>query len=61
MLFHLLFQPLTHGAAGYWDELVNLIPLIIGGVLLIYLYLTSKKRRAKEKDSPEKEIPHERD
>jgi len=51
MVAHLLYRPPTHGALGYWDEVANLIPLVIGGVLLIYLYLTSKKRRAKEKDS----------
>ncbi len=54
MFADLLFRPFAHGAVGYWDELANLIPLVIGGVLLIYLYLTSKKRRAKEKDSDKK-------
>lgn len=54
MLTNLLFRPLTHGAVGYWDELANLIPLVIGGLLLLYLYATSRKRRAKEKDSDKK-------
>lgn len=49
MLVNLLSRPQLHGALGYWDELANLIPLVIGGLLLIYLYFTSKKRRAKEK------------
>lgn len=50
MVIYILFRPGLHGASGYWDELANLIPLVIGGVLLIYLYFTSRKRRAKEKD-----------
>jgi hypothetical protein len=54
MFVNVMFRPLAHGALGYWDELANLIPLVIGGVLLIYLYVTSKKRRAKEKHS---EVP----
>ena len=54
MFAQMLLQPLAHGAAGYWDELANLIPLVIGGVLLLYLYHTSRKRRAKAKDSHEK-------
>ena len=59
MLANLLYRPLPHGAIGYWDELANLIPLVIGGLLLIYLYFTSKKRRAKEKhpDVPPTEPP----
>jgi hypothetical protein len=49
----ILLAPLSHGAAGPWDELINLIPLVIGGALLLYLYLTSKKRREREQDKEE--------
>ncbi len=52
----ILFAPLRHGAAGPWDELINLIPLLVGGVLLLYLYLDSKKRR--EREQGEDEAPH---
>lgn len=59
MVTHTFFRPGFHGVAGYWDELANLIPLVIGGVLLIYLYATSKKRRAKDKhaEGPPPEPP----
>jgi hypothetical protein len=59
MFADLLLRPALHGAVGYWDELANLIPLVIGGVLLVYLYLASKKRRDKEKhpDAPPGEPP----
>jgi hypothetical protein len=55
----MLFSPVYHGAAGYWDELANLIPLVIGGLLLLYLCAASKKRRAKarEADAPPPEPP----
>jgi hypothetical protein len=49
----ILLAPLPHGAAGPWDEVINLIPLVIGGALLLYLYLTSKKRREREQDKEE--------
>jgi hypothetical protein len=54
----ILWAPLPHGAAGPWDELINLIPLVIGGVLLLYLYLDSKKRR--EREQGEDEAPHQK-
>jgi len=44
----ILSKPVLHGASGYWDEVINLIPLVIGAGLLLYLYLTSRKRRAKD-------------
>jgi len=43
-----LFQPALHGASGPYDELINLIPLVIGAVLLLYLYLQSRKRRPED-------------
>jgi hypothetical protein len=47
----LLSPPLTphlHGAAGWWDEIINLVPVIIGGVLILYLYRNSRRRRDAE-------------
>ena len=40
--------PLLHGAVGPWDEILNLAPLVVGTVLLVYLYFTKRKRRAEE-------------
>lgn len=43
-----LLRPVLHGAYGPLDELLNLIPVVIGGLLLLYLYVTSRKRRSRE-------------
>jgi hypothetical protein len=45
-LVNILPQPMLHGAVGIWDEVLNLIPLIFGCGLLIYLYFGARKRRA---------------
>lgn len=45
----LVLRPAFHGAVGYWDEVLNFLPLALGIVLLIYLYLASRKRRAPDK------------
>jgi hypothetical protein len=37
--------PVLHGAVGPWDEILNLAPLVVGTVLLLYLYFTKRKRR----------------
>ena len=42
----LLPRPLAHGAVGFWDEVLNIIPLIFGAGLLFYLYFGKRKRRA---------------
>ncbi len=42
----LLPRPLAHGAVGFWDEMLNIIPLILGAGLLAYLYFGQRKRRA---------------
>jgi hypothetical protein len=39
--------PLLHGALGYWDEVLNAVPLVLGAALLCYLYYTSRRRRAR--------------
>jgi hypothetical protein len=43
-----VLRPAFHGAVGYWDEVLNFLPLALGIVLLIYLYLASRKRRPPE-------------
>lgn len=45
----MLLKPLLHGAVGYWDEVINLIPLVIGAALLLYMYRSSRKRRSETK------------
>lgn len=50
---NILLRPLAHGAVGWWDEILNLIPLVFGGGLLFYLYFGSRKRRAAEAQQPD--------
>jgi hypothetical protein len=47
-LANILLRPLPHGAVGFWDEVLNLVPLVFGVGLLLYLYLGARKRRAAE-------------
>lgn len=50
MLHPLPPPPLAfHGAAGPYDELINLIPLLVGGVFLLYLYFTSRRQAGEKK------------
>jgi hypothetical protein len=46
MLRMVPLAPVLHGAVGPWDEILNLAPLVVGTVLLLYLYFTKRKRRA---------------
>ena len=46
MLLMMPLAPVLHGAVGPWDEILNLLPLVVGTVLLLYLYFTKRKRRA---------------
>ena len=46
MLLMLPLAPVLHGAVGPWDEILNLAPLVVGTVILLYLYFTKRKRRA---------------
>jgi hypothetical protein len=45
-LANILLRPLGHGAVGFWDEVLNIIPLIFGAGLLFYLYFGRRKQRA---------------
>ena len=45
ILLGLLPRPLPHGAVGFWDEVLNIIPLVFGAGLLAYLYFGKRKRR----------------
>ena len=51
----ILSKPVLHGASGYWDEVINLIPLAIGAALLLYLYLTSRRRKPEDKKDPKQD------
>jgi hypothetical protein len=61
MDFALLLQPHLHGAAGWWDEIINLVPVVVGIVLVIYLYRNSRRRRDQAEETPpaEPETPPE--
>ena len=48
----LLPRPLAHGAVGFWDEVLNIIPLIFGAGLLFYLYFGKRKQRAAAPPAP---------
>jgi len=45
-LVNILVRPLAHGAVGFWDEVLNMVPIVFGVGLLIYLYAGARKRRA---------------
>ena len=45
-LANILLRPLAHGAVGFWDEVLNMVPIVFGVGLLIYLYAGARKRRA---------------
>ena len=64
---NILLSPLPHGAVGWLDEVLNLVPLVFGSGLLFYLYFSSRKRRAAEaqkrqgsaeRAGPPEETPH---
>jgi len=55
-LANILLRPLAHGAVGFWDEVLNIIPLIFGAGLLFYLYFGKRKRRPAVVQPPE-ELP----
>jgi hypothetical protein len=60
MLLMLPLAPVLHGAVGPWDEILNLAPLAVGTVLLLYLYFTKRKRRADDtadRDGPPEPAP----
>jgi len=56
-LANILLRPLAHGAVGFWDEVLNIIPLIFGAGLLAYLYFGKRKRRPAAVQPPD-ELPN---
>lgn len=62
MLIDLPLLPVLHGAAGPWDEIINLVPFVVGVFLLGYLYFTSRRQRqALDNDPPGAATPSEPD
>jgi hypothetical protein len=55
MVSVLLWLPRLHGALGWWDELINLIPVVVGVLLVLYLYRASRRRRGESEHGPEGE------
>ena len=43
MINDLALRPTPHGALGPWDEILTLLPVVIGTALLAYLYFTARK------------------
>lgn len=41
-----LLRPALHGALGPFDEILTLLPLVIGAALLLYLYFSARKPQA---------------
>jgi len=52
-LVNILLRPLAHGPVGFWDEVLNMVPLVFGAGLLFYLYFGKRKRRATSPQTPE--------
>jgi hypothetical protein len=55
MLTELLWVPRLHGALGWWDELINLIPVVVGILLVLYLYRANRRRRDEAEHGPDRE------
>jgi hypothetical protein len=51
--------PNLHGAAGYWDEVINLLPVLLGSLLLLYLYFSSRKQKPAAKPEKKRGEPGE--
>ncbi len=51
MVVHLLLRPALHGALGPLDEILTLLPLVIGVALLVYLYVSSRKVKPPSDDA----------
>jgi hypothetical protein len=57
MVVMMPLAPVLHGAWGPWDEVLNLLPLVVGTGLLLYLYFTRRKRRAAEASARDGQTP----
>ena len=56
-LANIWLRPLAHGTVGFWDEMLNLVPLVLGGGLLFYLFFSKRKRGATEPAEPADPAP----
>lgn len=55
MLGDLVIRPTLHGALGPWDEIINLMPVVVGLVLVAYLFVSSRRRRNAGEQPPSEE------
>ena len=51
MFVQLLLRPVGHGAVGPLDEILTLLPLVIGVALLLYLYFSARKAKPPADDA----------
>jgi hypothetical protein len=56
-LANILLRPLPHGTVGFWDEMLNLVPLVLGAGLLFYLFFSKRKRGATAPAEPADPAP----
>ena len=52
-----LLRPALHGALGPFDEILTLLPLVIGTALLLYLYFSARKAKAPAGHAPPGDDP----
>jgi|GEM_PF-2912653 len=52
MFTELVLRPAQHGVLGPLDEILTLLPLVIGVVLLVYLYFTARQAKHPADDAP---------
>ena len=57
MFATVLLRPALHGAVGPLDEILTLLPLVIGVALLIYLYFSARKAKPPSGDLPSGDDP----
>jgi len=57
MLAATLPAPPLHGALGPWDEIITLIPVVVGAILFLYLYFTAHGRPAGRDEPPAEDPP----
>ena len=50
-----ILKPALHGALGFWDEALNLFPMISGGALLVYFYFMRLTRRWRKDEKEPKD------
>jgi hypothetical protein len=52
MFAEVVLRPAAHGAVGPLDEIITLLPLVIGAALLLYLYFSRREAKRHPTDAP---------